>query len=334
MERVPYHFGEQRADVLLGPIRAAVAELEERSQHFLDRMPLASPDDVARLRAATEALAAARRELASVVGAAGETEGDAQPRASVAPENAAADGRKRVLITGAGGRIGTDLAERLRDRYQLRLQYRRSVPDRPPVDDWVQADIARMEEIAPAMDGIDAVIHLAGEPSVRAPWERVRDANIVGTYNVFEAARQAGVRKVVFASTNHVMGMYDREHQWPVYSSQPVRPDSLYGVSKAFGEALGRHYVDMYGLAVVCLRIGWFHDRPRDEIGRWMWLSPRDCAQVVWRAIEAELGFGTFYAISGNGGRHWDITDTIQRLGYRPEDDAERHFAEAGDRGD
>ena len=83
-------------------------------------------------------------------------------------------------------------------------------------------------------------------------------ANIVGTYNVFESARLAGVRKIIFASTNHVMGMYDRDRQWPVYADQPVRPDSLYGVSKAFGESLGRHFADEYGISVVSLRIGWF----------------------------------------------------------------------------
>ena len=169
---------------------------------------------------------------------------------------------------------------------------------------------------------------MAGDPSPRASWESVRERNIVGTYNVFEAARQAGVRKIVFASTNHVMGMYDRDQQWPIYAAQPVRPDSLYGVSKAFGEALGRHYADQCGLSVICLRIGWFLPQPRDEISRWMWLSPRDCAQVTWRAIESDLGFGVFYAISANGGRHWDITDTIEKLGYRPDDDAERFAAE------
>jgi hypothetical protein len=79
----------------------------------------------------------------------------------------------------------------------------------------------------------------------------------------------------------------------------------------------------------VCLRIGWVLPAPRDEIGRWMWLSPRDCAQVVWRAIEADIGFGLFYAISANRGRHWDISDPMERLGYRPEDDAERHLGGA-----
>lgn len=239
-----------------------------------------------------------------------------------------AEGKKRVLITGAAGRIGSSLAERLKDRYDLRLQYNKNIPQNPPVKDWLVADISKLEQIAPAMQGVDAVVHMAGDPSTSASWESVHEANIVGMYNTIEAARQAGVGKFVFASTNHVMGMYDRDSQWPVYADQPVRPDSLYGVSKAFGEALCRHYADRYGMSAICLRIGWFLEKPRDEISRWMWLSPRDCAQVTWRAIESDLGFGIFYAISANGDRHWDITDTMNKLGYRPEDDAERYAAE------
>jgi len=244
------------------------------------------------------------------------------------PVTAGTQARKRVLITGAAGRIGSSLAEQLKDRYDLRLHYHHTIPEQPPVEDRVVADVSKYDEIAPALEGIDAVVHMAADPGTRAPWESVHERNIVGTYNVFEAARRAGTRKIVFASTNHVMGMYDRDHQWPIYAAQPVRPDSLYGVSKAFGEVLGRYYADQYGLSVICLRIGWFLPKPRDAIGRWMWLSPRDAAQVTWRAIESELNFGVFYAISANGGRHWDITDTIEQLGYRPEDDAERFAAE------
>lgn len=233
------------------------------------------------------------------------------------------ESRKIVLITGAGGRIGSSLAETLRDRYQLRLHYHRNVPAKPPADDVQIADVADYDSIAPALKGVDAVIHLAADPNTGATWESVRDRNISGTYNVFEAARLAGVRKIVFASTNHVMGMYDRDRKWPIFASQPARPDSLYGVSKGFGEALARHYVDRYGMSIICLRIGWFLAKPYDEIGLWMWLSPRDCAQIVWRAIESPIGYGVFYAISQNSRRHWDLTETIERLGYRPEDDAE-----------
>jgi NAD+ dependent glucose-6-phosphate dehydrogenase len=234
--------------------------------------------------------------------------------------------RKRVLITGAAGRIGTDMTRLLADRYDLRLQFHKTVPDQPAVDDYVVADIAEFDKIAPAMDGIDAVLHLAGEPAVSTPWDRVNRANILGLYNVYEAARQAGVSRIVFASTNHVMGMNDRDENWPVYSRQPVRPDSLYGVSKAFGETLGRHYYDRYGMSFINMRIGAYGDRPRDEIARYMWLSPRDFAQLVWRAIESDVGFATYYAISGNTSRTWDITDAVVQLGYVPEDNADDHL--------
>jgi NAD+ dependent glucose-6-phosphate dehydrogenase len=235
--------------------------------------------------------------------------------------------KTRVLITGAAGRIGSSLAEQLKDRYDLRVHYHNTVPEQPPVDDVHIADIAQYDQIAPAMEGIEAVVHMAGDPRTSASWEDVRERNIVGVYNVYESARRAGVKKVVFASTNHVMGMYDRDRQWPIYVAQPPRPDSLYGVSKAFGETLGRWFADQHGLAVICLRIGWFLPEPRDEIGLWMWLSPRDCAQVVSCAVETPLQYGVFYAISRNSRRHWDITDTIERLGYRPQDDAEVHAA-------
>ena len=237
-----------------------------------------------------------------------------------------ADKRRRVLITGAAGRIGQDLTGFLKDRYDLRLHFNRTVPEEPAVDDYVIADIAEFDQIRPAMDGIDTVVHLAGEPAVTTPWDRVNRANIEGQYNVYESARQAGVKRVVFASTNHVMGMNDRDEKWPVYADQPVRPDSLYGVSKAFGETLGRHYYDRFGMSFINLRIGAYGPAPRDEIARYMWLSPRDFAQLVWRSVESDVGFATYYAISGNASRTWDITDAIVDLGYGPMDNADDHL--------
>lgn len=308
-----YHLSEHPSGPLLDPVQAALRDLEARTRHYLARVPLQSPAVDEALATAAAALAQARSALAAATNLTDPDQGETA--------------RKKVLITGAGGRIGSDLAGRLGDRYNLRLMYHRQPTDDPPVADWVAANVADLDQVAAAMDGIEAVVHLAADPYTRAPWENVLESNIVGTYNVYEAARRAGVQRIVFASTNHVMGMYDRDQQWPIYADQPVRPDSLYGVSKAFGEALGRFYADQHGVGVICLRIGWATPEPRDDISRWMWLSPRDCAQVVWRAIESDLGFGIFYAISANSGRHWDITDTMQRLGYRPEDDAERYFA-------
>ncbi len=229
--------------------------------------------------------------------------------------------QRKVLITGAGGSIGKALHEGLRDTYDLRLHYR-TIPDGPGDEDRVAADITSLEATLPIAEGIDTIVHLAGDPRVPAPWDSVFQNNIAGTYNVLEAARIAGVRRVIFASTNHVMGMYDRNAEWPVYNHLPVRPDSLYGVSKACGEALGRHYYDAFGLSFIGLRIGWFMATPNmtNDVGRAMWLSPRDCVQVVRCAVETQEEFGVFYAISDNPNRRWDTTDTRIKLGYRPQD--------------
>ena len=229
--------------------------------------------------------------------------------------------RRKVLITGAGGTIGRDLAARLRDRYDLRLMHH-SQPKDAGDRDIVTADIRDYAQVRATMDGVDTVLHLAGDPAVPAPWESVLENNIIGTRNVLEAAREAGARRVVFASTNHVMGMYDRDGAWPVYNDLPQRPDSLYGVSKAFGEDLGRHYFDAFGLEFIALRIGWYMETPRmaGGTGRAMWLSPDDCAQVFTCATEAGVPYGVFYAISDNPDRRWDLTDTMLKLGYRPRD--------------
>lgn len=315
-----FHLSEHGPKELLDPIRAELEMLESRTRHYRERIPLHSDDVDVALAEAGDALARARATIEAALGA---------DRGS-GFQDADRTARRRVLITGAAGGIGSDLAKRLRDSYALRLMYHRNVPAEPPVSDFVMANTSRINEIVAAMEGMDSVVHMAADPHTRGPWESMLENNIIGTYNVFEAARQAGVKRIVFASTNHVMGMYDRDRQWPIYASQPIRPDSLYGVSKAFGEALGRFWYDQHGVSVICLRIGWMTPEPRNDISRWMWLSPRDCAQVVSRALDTDLGFGIFYAISGNGARHWDITETMERLGYRPEDDAERYFAKDG----
>ncbi|MHB8577815.1 MAG: NAD-dependent epimerase/dehydratase family protein [Dehalococcoidia bacterium] len=168
---------------------------------------------------------------------------------------------KTVLITGAEGNIGAGLRRNLADRYLLRALTR----DPAPELESTAADIVDFDAILPAFEGVDAVIHLAASPDVDTPWNDVLHNNIEGTYNVFEAARQRGVKQIIFASSNHAVGRYEVEALPGLFrrgsgvmvdERVAVRPDSLYGVSKAYGEALGRYVSETFGLSVYCLRIG------------------------------------------------------------------------------
>lgn len=235
---------------------------------------------------------------------------------------------QKVLITGAAGRIGRTLRAGLKDRCDLRLMDRKPI-DEAEVDDVHVGDVADVEWMAAVCQGVDAVVHLAGDPSTGAPWESVLEVNIKGTYGAYEGARRAGAQRLVFASSNHATGFYEQEG---VYTTpeMPVRPDSLYGVSKSFGEDLARFYVDQYGMKAYCLRIGSFQpdsaveNRQSDRILS-TWLSYRDTVQLVWRCLQVEsVDFGIYYGISGNERAYWDTENARRDLGYAPEDDAER----------
>ncbi len=254
--------------------------------------------------------------------------------------------RPRVALTGATGIIGTALREHL-DGYEIRALSRR------PVDfPHVLADITDQESLVQAFDGVDAVVHLAAAATVEAPWDDVLSNNIIGTYNVFEAARRAGVDLVVYASSNHVIGMYELDAAPRLYALDDPRvydedvenrPDSLYGVSKIFGEALGRFYADRHELRVICLRIGSVRrdDDPRSpdiagsaswlditteqayERLRATWLSKRDCVQLVQRCLEAKhIEWAVVYGVSNNPRLFWDLTRAREVLGFDPRDAA------------
>lgn len=230
-----------------------------------------------------------------------------------------------VLLTGAAGSIGTALRERL-----PALGWDLRSFDREPTPDGIVGDVTSPADLDAAMAGVAAVVHLAGQPT-EAPWPVVRDANIEGTFQLFEAARRAGVRRVVYASSNHAVGFT------PVGTDQPAdlppRPDTLYGVSKVFGEALGRYYVDRYGFAVACLRIGTFEPRPSHQRSLSTWLSPDDCGRLVDACLRSpELGYALVWGISNNTRRMWSL-DAGRALGYEPRDDAEQYAGEVA-RGD
>lgn len=238
--------------------------------------------------------------------------------------------KKRVLITGAAGTVGSAIRKHLKDRYELKLLFNRTIPeDLSPTDVVVSGDIVDFEAMREATEGVDAIVHLAllnrRRSGTRAELARhTIDGDIKSCYNIYEAARMNGVDTVVFASTNHVTGLNEQDG---IVSRPdlPVRPDGIYGAGKAFGEALGRYYADRLGVRVLCLRIANFNGK--DDPGRYYpeggsrWLSPRDCAQLVWRCIEMrDVTFGIFYGVSLGGETKWDLTNAREILGYEPVD--------------
>lgn len=233
---------------------------------------------------------------------------------------------QRVLITGAGGNIGRRLREGLHGVYPvLRLADRQEMTPARDGEEIVQAELADLAACERMCEGVDGIIHLGGQPT-EADWETVLQSNIVGCYNLFEAARRQGVQRVVFASTNHVIGFYRRTQR--IDHTVPLRPDSRYGVSKVFGEALGRLYADKHGLRVLCIRIGNVADRPADKRRLAIWISPRDLVQLTRIGLEhPDLHFEIVYGASDNDRSWWDNSNAY-RLGYRPQDEAEIHAQE------
>lgn len=230
---------------------------------------------------------------------------------------------KRVLLTGAAGGIGVVLRAAFQPRYGLvRLLDVMPLDGLAPNEEAAQVDITDLEALTAATRGVDTVVHLAGVP-VEQAWEPIHAANIVGCYNMFEAARRCGVTRFVFASSNHVVGFYPRDRD--VDDVMPPRPDGRYGVSKVFGEALGRLYHDKHAMEVVCLRIGSFRPAPVDVRMLATWISPGDMARLACCAVEARnVGFAVVYGVSRNPRCRW--TDAWgEAIGYAPEDSAEDH---------
>ena len=237
--------------------------------------------------------------------------------------------KKTVLITGAAGGVGGHLRLQLGDRYALRLSDVRPITKLARHERFVKANIARLADAVRITKGVDAIIHLGGY-SVEGPWADILEANIVGCYNVFEAARRNGVRRLLFATSNHAVGFYGRDQT--IDHRAPPRPDSRYGVSKVFGEALGSLYADKYGLEVFCMRLGNVHPTPIDARRLSIWMSPRDLGQLVTIGLEhPDIKFEIVYGISGNTRRWYDNSNAL-RLGYRPQDDSEPYAKDVMER--
>jgi uronate dehydrogenase len=234
---------------------------------------------------------------------------------------------QKVLVTGATGGIGTRLRKLLRGVYpDIRWSDLAPPADLAPGETFVRADLAALSEVERAVDGVQGIVHLGGF-SVEGPWETILNANIIGCYNLFEAARRGGVERIVFASSNHAVGFYPRQRRIGVEA--PVRPDSRYGVSKAFGEALAALYAFKHGLRVTCLRIGNVADTPVDKRRLAIWLLPEDLVQLIRIGLEhPDIRYEIFYGASDNARGWWDNAAAF-RFGYRPQGRAEDHAAAA-----
>ena len=231
---------------------------------------------------------------------------------------------KTILITGATGDVGSHLRRELAGKYRLRLSDKRPLKAARG-ETFMRADISRMADALRITKGVDAIIHLGGY-SVEGPWEGILKANIIGCYNVFEAARRNGVKRVLFPTSNHAVGFYRRDQK--IDHRVYPKPDSRYGVSKVFGEALGSLYADKYGMEMFMIRIGNVGPRPIDKRRLSIWCSPRDLAQLVGIGIEhPDVRFEIVYGVSGNT-RSWYDNANAARLGYRPQDDSEANAEE------
>jgi nucleoside-diphosphate-sugar epimerase len=248
--------------------------------------------------------------------------------------------KQRVLITGASGLIGQLLLRGLEDEYDVSCIDARRSPSRS----IRRANMTRLRVVERSFEGADLVIDLAAQAAADTPWRDVYRNNVPATFNALEASRRAGVRRVLYASSNHVTGLYELDDPYAaivagryggldaskipyVTARHPVRPDGPYALGKVFGEAAGRYYAEQFGISVICLRIGTVNEsgvprKPRDFATL---LTHGDLVRLVESCLRApdDLRYGIFYGVSANTWRFWDIEDAEAAVGYVPEDNAE-----------
>ncbi|PVZ20387.1 MULTISPECIES: NAD(P)-dependent oxidoreductase [unclassified Pseudomonas] len=230
---------------------------------------------------------------------------------------------KRILITGAAGRLGGVLRQALATQADvLRLTDIASLGPLAAHEEGHQCDLADYEAVLPLLEGVDTVVHAGGVP-LEDTFAKLLNGNIVGTYNIYEAARRQGVKRVIYTSTNHVIGFYDRSEV--LDASVPHRPDTLYGLTKCFGEDLGRYYWDKFGIESVNIRIGSSFERPLDRRMLATWLSFGDFAQLVERALLApRVAHMVVYGMSNNRETLWD-NHQARSLGFVAKDSADAY---------
>jgi nucleoside-diphosphate-sugar epimerase len=245
----------------------------------------------------------------------------------------------RIAITGVDGKIGRLLARDLSQDFEvlgLDRTFRKGALRR-------RQDTRRVGTNEKTFAGVDTVIDLAADANELTSWRTVQSMNIPATLGTFEAARRAGVRRVIFASSCHVMGLYERDEPYAsicagrydalergriplITSAFPIRPDGPYAVGKAAGEAAARHYADQYGMSFICLRLGavYSDDRPGSSRGRAIMLTHADLIRLVRACIAApeDVRFAILFGVSDNTWRFWDIDEARTLVGYQPTDDA------------
>ena len=254
--------------------------------------------------------------------------------------------KKRVLVTGLSGLVGSALRTEFDARYELSSLSRYGTEGMDSSHNF-KGNIAELDTIIPAFTGQHTVVHLAADRSMSADWESALRNNFVGVYNVYEAAKRTGVKRVVFGSSQHAIGGFYRDEPYKtilagdfdrvkrpyklIDETVPIRPDGYYGASKAYAEGLGSYYSEWHGISSINIRIGWTISNDDPTIsggGLAMWLSHRDTAQIHVKAVDApdSLMYTVVFAMSDN---YWSIfsLDKARRvLGYEPEDDAGRHI--------
>lgn len=234
--------------------------------------------------------------------------------------------KRKVLITGAAGRIGSFITAQWVDRYDLVLTDVRA-PKETFNFPFHQVNLSDFDAVRPLLNGVDTVVHLGADPSMEATWDSLLPNNLIATYNVFESAHQAGARRVIFASSVNAVFGYPRDIQ--VKLDMPIRPINLYGATKVWGEGVASSYASSTNLSCISLRFGWVVDRNSPEIlpdHRYLDIAftYNDLALLIAGAIDApdDLKLGVFHGISDNQWKRLDISESTRQLGYHPQDDA------------
>ncbi|HVK90059.1 MAG TPA: NAD(P)-dependent oxidoreductase [Mycoplana sp.] len=233
---------------------------------------------------------------------------------------------KRLLITGAAGGLGRAMRPRLKGFADvLRLSDIADLGDAAPHEEIMPCDLGDAQAVHRLVEGCDGILHLGGI-SVEDKFSKILNANLLGLYNLYEAARAHGKPRILFASSNHTVGFYRQDEQ--VDASAPMRPDGLYGVSKCFGEALARMYFEKFGQETALVRIGSCLEKPTNHRMLSTWMSYDDFVSLIGCVFRAPmLGCPIIWGISDNDSRWWDNSHAAY-LGWRPRDNAERFRAE------